>query len=96
MVLLATTYYEFGEKVKANELFDIVKQGLKDEYIPPSGLYLLYKVWGEEDLAYEYFERAVNRRDSHLLWLMNDPIEKSRIPDEPRYNLLLNKMGMEK
>jgi TolB-like protein/Tfp pilus assembly protein PilF len=93
---LAMIYYEFGEKAKADRLFDRLKQISRDEYVPPSSFYLIHKARGEEDLAYEWFERAVNQRDSWLLWLIIDPIEQGRIPDEPRYNTLLKKVGLEK
>ena len=96
MALLAITYYQFGEKAKADELFDIVKQRSKDGYVPPVSLYLIHKIQGEEDLAYEWFERAVNQHDSNLLYLIVDPDLKDRIPDEPRYNALLKKIGLEK
>ena len=93
--LLAYVYYEFGEKSKAGELFDIIKQRSKDEYVPPSSFYIIHKARGDEDLAYKWFEQAVKERDSLLLWVINSPIA-GVIPDEPRYNTLLKKVGLEK
>jgi serine/threonine-protein kinase len=96
MALLANTYYEFGEKSKAEELFEIVKQKSRDGYVPPTALYLIHKAQGEEDLAYECAERAYKERDFYLIIGIISPIEGYVLPDEPRYNALLKKLGLEK
>ncbi len=94
MALLATTYYEFGEKANAEELFDIVKQKSRDGYVPPMALYLIHKAQGEEDLAYECAERAYKERD---IWLVSSIIIPTvGLPDEPRYNALVKKVGLER
>ena len=96
MAFLAIIYYEIGEKAKAEQLFDNLMQRSRDEYVPPMFFYLIHKARGELDLAYEWLEQALNEHDSYLPWIRVDPIERYRIPDEPRFNELLKKMGLEK
>ena len=96
MASLAITYYEFGEKAKAEQLFDSLMQRSRDEYFSPMLFYWIHKARGELDLAYEWLERALNEHDSYLPWIRVYPIERYRFPDEPRFNELLKKAGLEK
>ncbi len=92
---LATTYYEFGKKAKADKLFDSLKQRSGDEYVPPIFFYLIHRVRGEQDQAFEWLERACNEHDSFLPWFRVFPIESWRIPDEPRFKALMKKAGLD-
>jgi len=92
---LATAYYEFGKKAKTEELFDSLKQRSRDEYVPPIFFYLIHRVQGDQDQAFEWIERACNEHDSFLPWFRVHPIESYRIPDEPRYKALLEQYGLE-
>jgi adenylate cyclase len=96
MSLLIAAYYEFGQKAKAEKLFDSLKQRSRDEYIPSTCFCLIHKVRGEMDLYYEWLEKACNEHDSFLPWFRVFPIERYRFPDEPRFNELLKKAGLEK
>ena len=69
MAFLAITYYEYGENVKAEQLFDSLMQRSRDEYVSPVFFYLIHKTRGELDLAYEWLERALNEHDSGCLGL---------------------------
>jgi hypothetical protein len=64
--------------------------------VPPSVFYLIYRVREEEDLAYEWFERAVNNNDGWLIPQIVTENKKYYIPDQPRYNVLLKKVGLNK
>ena len=95
VAFLATAYYEFGNKAKAEKLFDSLKQRSRDEYVPPICFYLIHKVRGDQDKAFKWLERACNEHDSPLPWVRVVPIESWRIPDEPRFKALLKKAGLE-
>ncbi len=71
-------------------------QRSRDEYVPPVCFYLIHKARGELDLAYEWLERALNEHDSYLPLFRVHPIERYRFPDEPSFNELLKKAGLEK
>ena len=91
---LATAYYESGKKEKTEKLFDSLKQMSKYEYVHPICFYLIHKVRGDQDQAYEWVERACNEHDSFLPWVRVEPLDRDRIPDEPRYKALLKKAGL--
>ncbi|MBA7689152.1 hypothetical protein ES703_97654 [subsurface metagenome] len=96
VAVLASAYYEFGKKAKAEKLFDSLKQRSRDEYVPSMCFYLIHKVRGDLDQAFESLERACNEHDSYLPWFRVAPIEMFwRIPDEPRFKALLEKYGLE-
>jgi len=94
VTFLAVSYYEFGNKDKVDKLFDTLKKRTRHEYVPPLCFYYIHKVRGENDHAFEWLERACNEHDSFLPWLKIAPIEKHRIPDEPRFKVLLKKAGL--
>jgi len=94
MAFLANAYYKTGQKNKADKLFDSLKQRSKDGYIPPMCFCWIYQARGEMDLYYEWLEKACNEHDGFLPWFRVIPIERYRIPDEPKYNELLEKAGL--
>jgi len=94
--VLAMAYYEFGKKEQAEKLIDSLKQRSKKEYVAPMSFYNYYIARGDHDQAFKWLERAANERDTFLLAWRVFPIEKYRIPDEPRYNALMKKAGFEK
>ena len=92
---LAAVYYESGKKEKAEKLFDSLKQKSRDEYVPPICFYMIHKVRGDQDQAFEWLERACNEHDSFLPWFRVTPVDLERIPDEPRFKALLEQYGLE-
>ncbi len=94
MAFLANNYYETGQKIKADSILDILKQRSRGEYIPPMCFCWIYQTRGEMDLYYEWLEQACNEHDGFLPWFRVISIERYRIPDEPRYNELLEKAGL--
>ena len=92
---LAAAYYLFGKKEKTEKLFDSLKQRSRDEYIPQTNFYLIHKVRGDQDQAFECLERACNEHDSFIPWLRVTAVDIYRIPDEPRFKALLEKAGLE-
>jgi len=95
MTWLANAYYESGKKEKAEKLLNSLKQRQKDEYVPSICFYLIHKARDDQDQALEWLERACNEHDSNLPWYRVFPIDKYRIPDEPRFKALLKKAGLE-
>jgi len=92
--LLAIMYYVIGKKDQADKLFDNLKKRSKTEYIQAICIYLIHSVRGEQDLAFEWLERACKEHDSYLPWFRFVPSDMVRIPDDPRYNALLKKYGV--
>jgi tetratricopeptide (TPR) repeat protein len=92
---LTWAYYFIGKKKQSEKLFDILKKKLKTEYVPATCFYMIHRYRGEEDLAFEWLERACNDHDSYLPTFIFSPNDIVRIPDEPRYKALLKKFGLE-
>jgi TolB-like protein/Flp pilus assembly protein TadD len=93
---LAIAYYEFGKKAKAEKLIDSIKKRSGDEYVPSTCFYWIHKARGDLDQAYKWLERAVNEHDSFLPWIIGHPDENMKIPDEPRFNELMKKVGLKR
>jgi TolB-like protein/Tfp pilus assembly protein PilF len=92
--ILACTYYLIGNKDEADKLFASLKKRSKTEYIQATCFYMIHSVREEEDLAFEWLERACKEHDSYLPWFRFNPNDMVRIPDEPRYHALLKKYGL--
>jgi hypothetical protein len=61
--------------------------------VHPSLFFLIYLVLGDQDEALEWLEQALKERDSYLLFLKTWPVDRLRIPDEPKFQALLKKYG---
>jgi len=93
---LAVTFYETGEVERSEKLIEELKQRMKNEYVPPMGIYFYYLINGDLDVAFEWLERAIYEHDSLLPWFLVSPIERDRVPDEERFKALLKGAGFEK
>ena len=93
---LACAYYEHGKRKQAEKLIDSLEQRLKNQYVPATCFIPYHIIRDEYDLAFKWLERAINEHDSNLNWFIVESFGKYRIPDEPRYYALLEKVGLEK
>lgn len=95
-MILASFYFEFGEKEKGEGLFKVLKERSNHEYLPPMGFYAIYLLRDELDEAFESFKKAFEARDSFLPWFLDFPIEKYGVRDEPKFKALVKKVGVVK
>jgi serine/threonine-protein kinase len=93
---LACLYYEIGETVKAEGLFNSLKKRSKNEYVLPMCFFMYHRIQGDLDKAYNWLKQACKERDSRLVWWRIHPIKRYQIPDEPRFNELLKKVGLKR
>jgi len=96
LTILAITNYEIGKKVEAEKIFDSLEKRSRDEYVPSLCFFYIHLIQGEKDKALEWLKRACKERDSFLPYMRIFPVDFLRIPDEPKYQELLKKYGMEK
>ena len=54
---------------------------------------VIYAYLNEADAAFEWLDRALEERDSGMVLLLGDPF-LANIHDDPRWNILLDKMGL--
>jgi len=91
---LIVALIELGKIAEAEKWIRELENLSKTNYVLPSHFYKAFRVKGEDELAFEWFERAIKDHDSFIPLIRNHPYKKLRIPDEPRYTNLLNISGL--
>ncbi len=88
--------YVFGLSGKTDEAQRILQELLKrpkDESVLSIHIALIYLGLGETDKAFEWLEKAYLARDINLLFIKVAP-EYENIRSDPRYTVLLKKIGL--
>ena len=93
---LAVAYYLAESKEKADNLIKSLKQRSKQEYVPPICFWYYSLIQGDNDQAFKWLERAVIEHDSFFPWAITYPIERCQLPDEPRFNKILEQIGLKR
>lgn len=93
--LVGHTYAVAGKRGEAlkilNELLELSKR--KDEFIDPSYIAYVYIGLGEKDQAFEWLNKAVERRSGELFGLKVDPVFDP-LRSDPRFQELLRRVGL--
>jgi TolB-like protein/Tfp pilus assembly protein PilF len=96
VVALGLGYYQIGEKVQAEKLFDSLEKRSETEYIFSTIFYLIYRLRGAEDIAFEWLKRACDEHDTFLTFLKAllhfHPL--FLFPEGSRYMVLLKEAGL--
>jgi serine/threonine protein kinase/Tfp pilus assembly protein PilF len=82
-----------GDKITARNKLSDLKEKAKTSYIRPFLFAKIHAALGENDVAFDWFERAYHERDSSLSWLLVDE-SIDCIRADPRFNGLLKKIGL--
>jgi len=91
---LGWLYALAGKKEKAYELLSDLEERSKKGYVSSFWTAAIYLGLEEIDKAFEWFERAYKDRDSNMIYFTVPPIFDP-IRSDPRYQRLLEKMGLE-
>jgi serine/threonine-protein kinase len=91
---LGLTYLASGSPSQAEALYDELSSRWNREYVPPTNLSFLSGALGRVDEAFEWLERAYDERDTLMTWVKILP-HFDPLRDDPRYSLVLEKMGLE-
>ena len=91
---LGWLYALAGKKEKAHELLNDLEERSKKGYVSSFWTAAIYLGLEETDKAFEWFERAYKDRDSNMIYFTVPPIFDP-IRSDPRYQQLLEKMGLE-
>jgi tetratricopeptide (TPR) repeat protein len=83
-----------GDREEALKLLDHLKNLATQKYVPAQPFALIYSGLGEDDLAFEWLDKAYEERSSLLIWLKVDPTF-DKLRSNPRFGLLLREMGLE-
>lgn len=82
-----------GRKADAMKLLKEAKAISKQKYVPPYLIAQLYACIGEKDLAFEWLNRALERRDRSLTSLGFDP-QLDGLRSDPRFAQLASRVGL--
>lgn len=91
---LAQLYAVMGRRDEALELAVVAEKDRSKSDQGNRGLALIYACLGENDKAFNWLEKGYARREESMLSLKVDPKVDS-IRSDPRYSLLLRKIGLE-
>jgi adenylate cyclase len=93
---LACALHKAGKAEEAREKIEKVEHMIKAVYIPSSLLVPYYLLKKDLDRAFHWFNKACEERDFNINRVLNSPIIEYRFPDDPRFNALLEKTGLNK
>jgi adenylate cyclase len=96
VVSLGLGYYQVGKKAQAEILFNSLEKRSETEHIFSTIFYLIYRLRGSEDIAFEWLKRACNEHDTFLTFLRAlihfHPL--FLFPEGSRYKVLLKEEGL--
>jgi serine/threonine protein kinase/tetratricopeptide (TPR) repeat protein len=95
MAGLGHAYAVSGKRSKAQKVLQELEKLSKRKYVPPYNIAIIYLGLGEENLTFEYLEKAYQDRSVGLPWLNADPIYDS-LRSNPRFISLLKRIGLAK
>jgi serine/threonine protein kinase/Tfp pilus assembly protein PilF len=84
-----------SDKKSARKILSNLKEEAKKSYVRPFLFAKIHAALGENDLAFGWFQRAYQERDSSLTWLLTDE-SVDCIREDPRFDELLKKVGLYK
>ena len=84
-----------GDRKSARKILSILEKKSKKSYIRPFLFAKIHAALGENDLAFDWLEKAYQERDSSLSWLLVDE-SVDCIRNDPRFDNLLKKIGLYK
>ena len=87
---LGRVYARMGERGKALEAIEEVKEIAKSRIVSPHSIALVYAALGEKDLAFEWLNKSLGEGYVELYTLKVDPWLDS-LRDDPRFEELLQK-----
>ena len=84
-----------GEKAKAQQTLEELKQEATQRYIPPSSIAVIYYGLGDLDQTFAWLEKGCEERDPHLTFLRDDS-KWDRIRGDPRFVAILHRVGLDR
>lgn len=82
-----------GERDKANEALEELRETLKRRYVSTYLFAVVYAGLGDKDQAFAWLNKAVEDRDYFLIWLKVEPLFDS-LRDDRRFQELTHRVGL--
>ena len=90
---LGHLYAVIGKKSEARKLLDELKQRSAQEYVPASGIALIYAGLGEKDQAFGWLDKGYEQRAFQMQNIEIEPRWDS-LRSDPRFQDLIGRMGI--
>jgi len=88
---LARVYAEKGDREKALKIVEQLKIADKEKYVSKYYFAIIYAGLGENNLAFEYLEKAFQEREGRLLLMPVDPL-MDKLHADPRFDDLTRRI----
>ena len=92
---LAYTYARSGERAKAEQILHDLDELAKKRYVTPNARVPIYLGLGDKEKTLDGLEKCYQDQDGACWWLKVDQVYDG-IRDEPRFQALLKKVGLDK
>jgi serine/threonine protein kinase/tetratricopeptide (TPR) repeat protein len=93
---LAGCYALMGKREEARKILNNAIEDSKGNYYSPEGISEVFAVLGEKDQTFAWLEKAFRERDPGLISNLKNGHRFDPIRSDPRYAVLLRKVGLEK
>jgi len=90
---LARAFARSGNKQQAIRILSDLLQRSKSQYLSPTTIGYLYAALGDNDKAFEQFDRALAERDYMLVFMKTDPMFDP-VKSDPRFASLAQRVGL--
>lgn len=88
----ALAYVRLGKREEAGQLVEQLKKESKERYVPASWIGIMYAHLGDEDQAFHWLEKSLQRREWRATRMKVSP-DFDPIRDDPRFQDLLRRMN---
>jgi serine/threonine-protein kinase len=91
---LGYAYATSGDRAKAEQSLQELEELAKRQYVSPTAFATIYLGLGQEDKCLDWLEKAYEQQDS-ACWYLKIDQNYDDIRDEPRFQALLKKIGLD-
>jgi TolB-like protein/Flp pilus assembly protein TadD len=91
--LLGHAHALSGNRAEAVKIIDRLMDQSERQYVPAFNIALIHAALGENDLAFEWLDKAAEERSSWLVSLNVEPMLDS-LRSDPRFTALLKRLGL--
>ncbi len=91
--MLGIGYAAMGEKMKVREIIEKMKKIEGADFVGNSYIGVVYGFIGESDTAFQYFDKAIENRETNMLWVKFNLRGMQMDMNDPRVLRLYEKMG---
>jgi DNA-binding winged helix-turn-helix (wHTH) protein/tetratricopeptide (TPR) repeat protein len=91
---LGYTFAALGDRDKAEEILDELRERSKDSYVPAYSIALIHSQLGEHGQAFEHLHQALRERNQWLSWLKVAP-EFDSLRLDPRFAELVQRANLD-